>query len=286
MPSAESGPVEPGTLYVVSVPIGNLDDVTLRALKVLRSVTRIACEDTRRTGKLLELLELPKRPLVSYHAHNEAQRTPELVAALEEGASLALVSDAGTPAISDPGERLVRAVAEAGLPVVPVPGACAAIAALAASGLPTDRFRFIGFLPPKSGARRRALSELAGADETLVFYVAPHRVEAVLGDMVEAFGDDRPAVLARELTKTYEELRRGTLDALRDDTGTVRGEVVLLVGGAPERAPEAGELEAVVAALLAEGRSPSRAAKEAARRTGASRNDAYAAALRLKEGSA
>ncbi|MCA9543156.1 MAG: 16S rRNA (cytidine(1402)-2'-O)-methyltransferase, partial [Myxococcales bacterium] len=191
----------PGTLYVVGVPIGNLEDITLRALRVLRAVPVIACEDTRRTGKLLSLLDVPRPALVSLHDHNEAQRVEPLLARLEAGESVALVSDAGTPAISDPGFRLVRAATEAGLPVVPIPGPSAVITALCAAGLPTDQFRFVGFVPSKAEGRRKALEALSEARETLVFYESPHRVQAFLEAAREVLGGDRPAVVARELTK-------------------------------------------------------------------------------------
>jgi 16S rRNA (cytidine1402-2'-O)-methyltransferase len=272
-------------LYVVAVPLGNLEDITLRARRLLSEADVIACEDTRRTGRLLELLGLPKRPLLSVHEHNEAERIPGLLARLEAGESVALVSDAGTPAISDPGFRVVRAAIEAGYEVVPVPGPSAVITALCASGLPTDRFRFVGFPPQKAGPRRKWLEALAGAEETLVLYVSPHQLAELLGEAAAAFGADRPAVVARELTKRFEEFRRSTLGALAADPGVVRGEVVLLVGGAPpEAAPEAGELAAVVQALLDEGYAPAKAAREAARRTGASRDEAYRTAVALRGG--
>ena len=273
-----------GTLYLVAVPIGNLEDITLRALRLLKTAPLIACEDTRRTGKLLELLGISRdgaeedegrRRLVALHDHNEADRLPALLRRLEGGDDVVLVSDAGTPAISDPGFRLVRAAVEAGLPVVPVPGACAAIAALCASGLPTDAFRFVGFLPSKQGERQARLAELATARETLVLYVGPHKLDEVLTELAQAFGGERPAVIARELTKHFEEFRRGTLAGLAADPGVVRGEIVLVVGGAPE-VPMAEEgLRAVVLQLLAEGYSPSQAAKEAARRTGARKSEAW-----------
>ncbi len=273
-----------GALYVVAVPIGNLEDVTLRALRVLREADLVACEDTRNTRKLLDLLGVPRRPLLSVHDHNEASRAPQVLAELEAGRSVALVSDAGTPAISDPGYRLVRAVIEANHLVVPVPGVSAAVTALCAAGLPTDSFRFVGFTPRKRGARRRALEALAGDPDTLVFYVGPHHLQEWLSDAAEVFGEERPAVVARELTKRFEEFRRGTLGTLREDPGVVGGEIVVLVGGAPEAPLEAEALEDVVAALLAEGVPPSMAAREAAKRTGSTREAAYKVALSLKEG--
>ncbi len=276
-----------GTLYVVGVPIGNLDDITVRALRVLRAVPLIACEDTRRTGKLLELLGVPRPQLWSVHDHNEAQRVAPLLARLEAGDDVALVSDAGTPAISDPGYRVVKAATEAGVPVVPLPGPCAAIVALSAAGLPTDRFRFVGFVPSKAEGRRKALVALAEAEETLVFYESPHRVEAFLAAAAAVFGADRRAVIARELTKRFESFQRGTLAELVADPGVVRGEVVLLVEGAPEVAPPTeADLATVVAGLLAGGLSPSRAAKVAAEQTGARKRDAYALALSLADAEA
>ncbi|MCA9537316.1 MAG: 16S rRNA (cytidine(1402)-2'-O)-methyltransferase [Myxococcales bacterium] len=273
-----------GALHVVAVPIGNLEDITVRARRLLETADRVACEDTRQTGRLIELLGLPKRPLVSLHDHNEADRIPGLLAAIEAGEQVALVSDAGTPTVSDPGFKLVRAVIDAGLTVVPVPGVCAAITALCAAGLPTDRFRFIGFVPAKGAALRTALAEVAGAAETLIFYVSPHGLDRFLAAAAEVFGVDRPAVIARELTKKFEEFRRATLGELVEDPGTVRGELVVLVGGAPaEAAPDASTLEATVALLLREGYSSSKAAREAARRTGGSRDEAYRFAIALRE---
>ncbi|MCA9561146.1 MAG: 16S rRNA (cytidine(1402)-2'-O)-methyltransferase, partial [Myxococcales bacterium] len=260
-----------GTLSVVAVPIGNLEDITLRALRVLRTADRVACEDTRETGKLLKLLDVAAPRLVSYHDHNAERRIPGLIEALEAGENVALVSDAGTPAVSDPGFKLVRAAIEAGVDVVPVPGACAAIAALCAAGLPTDRWRFVGFLSAKAGARRRELAALAGAGETLIFYESPHRVTAFLEDAAEALGEGRPAVIAREITKKFEEFRRGTLGELVADPGVVRGEVVLLVGGAVAEVAGPADLSAVVERLLAAGLPPSKAAREAAKETGVTR---------------
>lgn len=277
--------MDPGTLFVVGVPIGNLEDITLRALRVLREATVIACEDTRETGRLLSLLGVARPNLVALHDYNEAQRSDGLVDRMLGGESVVLVSDAGTPAVSDPGYKLVSAAVAADLSVVPIPGPCAAIVALCAAGLPTDRFRFIGFVPSKAEARRQVLQELADDADTLVFYESPHRLVAFLEAAAGVFGNDRPAVIARELTKKFEEFRRGTLGELVAEPGVVRGEVVVLVGGAPEaEAPTAADLEGVVRQLLAEGWSASRAAKEAAVRTGVARRVAYALALQLTEG--
>ncbi len=271
-------------LHLVAVPIGNLEDITLRAQRLLREADLVACEDTRRTAQLLKLLGLPRPRLVALHDHNETQRTPAILAALESGQSVVLVSDAGTPAVSDPGYKLVSAAIEAGHDVVPIPGPSALLAALCASGLPTDRFRFLGFAPRKPGPRRALFESLRTERDTLVFFVGPHRLEAWLKDAAVVFGAERPAVIARELTKRFEEFRRAPIGELAEDPGTVRGEIVVLLGGAPRDAPpDAETLEAVVAALLSDGLAPSKAAREAAKRTGATRDAAYQAVLAWKE---
>ncbi len=228
-------------LYVVATPIGNLGDITLRALEVLRSVERIACEDTRQTQKLLNHYQIPT-PTVSCHEHNERRRAMELVEALKRGARIALVSDAGTPAVSDPGNWLVREAIAAGVRVIPVPGANAALSALVASGLASDEFRFFGFLPEKAGARRTRLEGLAAERreraQTLVFFEAPHRILETLADLEAAWGPDLRVVLARELTKVHEEFWRGTVAELGRELGRrekIRGEMTLLVE-APARA--------------------------------------------------
>jgi len=228
-------PPLPGTLYVVATPIGNLGDVSERARAVLADVAAVVAEDTRRTGRLLAHLDVSV-PLISNHEHNEASRVPRLLARLAAGEDLALVSDAGTPTISDPGYPLVRAAVEEGVPVVPIPGPCAAVAALTASGLPTDRFLFAGFPPRSKGKRRRWLAELAGERGTLVLYEAPPRLARTCQELAETLGD-RQAVLARELTKLHEEFVRGTLHDLAGRYGerAPRGEVVLVVAGAGRR---------------------------------------------------
>src|SRR5499427_860415 len=198
-----------GCLYLVATPIGNLEDITFRALRVLKESDQIACEDTRRTQKLLNHYGIAK-PLVSYHEHNELTRAPELVLAMEQGAQVALVSDAGVPLVSDPGYRLVTLCLRHRIPVIPVPGPAALLAALSASGLPNDEFLFAGFLPARSAERRRALERLRIEDRTIIFYEAPHRIEETLGDARQILGD-RPACLAREVTKVHEEFRRGPL---------------------------------------------------------------------------
>lgn len=279
-------PLAAGKLQVVAVPIGNLEDITLRALRVLREAEVLLCEDTRRTAQLLELVGVPRPPsLIALHDHNEDQQVARVLDLLRAGKRVALVSDAGTPAISDPGFPVVRAAAEEGLPVVPIPGPCAAIAALSVSGLPTDRFRFLGFPPGRKEARRALLEALAGGHETLIFYVGPHDLAEFLVEAALVLGGARPAVIARELTKMYEELRRGTLGGLAESPGVVRGEVVLLVGGAPATAdlPTADDLATAARAVAADGFTGARAAKELARRTGVSRDEAYRAMLALRD---
>lgn len=218
-------------LYLVSTPIGNLEDITFRALRVLKESALIACEDTRHTGRLLAHFGIAT-PTISYHEHNERIRAAELVVRLEEGQAISLVTDAGTPGISDPGYRLVVAAIEAGINVVPVPGPTAFVAALIASGLPTDSFLFVGFLPPRKQARRTRLEEMRDHRATLVLYEAPHRIGATLVDALEILGD-RPAAVARELTKLHEQFRRGTLAELlqRHQHDPPRGEIVLIIGG-------------------------------------------------------
>lgn len=235
----------PGTLFIVATPIGNLSDLSARARSTLAEVDLVAAEDTRHSGQLLAQFGL-QTPMLALHEHNEAARTAEIVARLLAGARIALVSDAGTPLVSDPGYRLVAAAAAAGIAIVPVPGACAAIAALSVAGLATDRFAFEGFLPQKRAARRARLEALAREPRTLVFYEAPHRLVEALGDFVEAFGPDREAVVARELTKLHETIYRGPLADLAaraaTDANMVRGELVLVVAGAP--ASDDGDAEA------------------------------------------
>ncbi|MFK7829176.1 MAG: 16S rRNA (cytidine(1402)-2'-O)-methyltransferase [Congregibacter sp.] len=225
-------------LYIVATPIGNLGDITRRALDVLAGCDLIAAEDTRRTGQLLRH-EGIDTPLLAYHEHSGAQVAANLVQRIAVGGSIALVSDAGTPMISDPGYRLVRAVQEAGHAVVPIPGACAAIAALSAAGLPSDRFSFQGFLPSRAEARKRRLEALAVSPVTLIFYEAPHRLKATLADMQEIVGGEREAAIAREISKAYETIRRGAVSELcvwvGEDPNQTRGEIVLLLGPAPSK---------------------------------------------------
>lgn len=266
-----------GTLYVVATPIGNLEDITFRAVRVLREADLIACEDTRHTRVLLSHYGIGT-PTLSYHDHNARTRAPQLLDRLEAGESIALVSDAGTPAISDPGYRLISGAAERGIAVVPVPGPSAFVAALSAAGLATDAFLFAGFLPPKASQRQARLADLATERATLVFYEAPHRITETLADLAEAFGD-REAVLARELTKLHEELLRGRLSGLGDalTPDRRRGEMVLVVAGAPERQTPSADtpLAARVAELEAAGLSRMDAVKQTARERGLPKRDVY-----------
>jgi len=279
-----------GCLYLVATPIGNLEDITLRALRVLKQADLIACEDTRHTRKLLSHFGLSKR-LVSYHEHNEAARAEELLRELRQGAQVALVSDAGTPVISDPGQRLVSLSIQAGIPVVPIPGAAAFVAALASSGLPADEFTFVGFLPARASARCSALAGLASRPGTLIFYEAPHRLLDSLRDMLAALGD-RQAAVARELTKVHEEFLRGRLSELTAELAgrtALRGEVTVLVGpGAVTRgavAAPAVPLAQRVAELIGEqGLDRKAALKQAAKERGLTRREAYRELLERKGG--
>lgn len=277
----------PGTLFVVATPIGNRADLTDRARETLAAVELVAAEDTRHTGQLLAQLGIAT-PLLALHEHNEAARADELVARLVAGARIALCCDAGTPLISDPGYRLVAAAAAAGVRIVPIPGACAAIAALCVAGLPTDRFAFEGFLPARGAARRARLADLAAEPRTLVFYEAPHRIAETLADLAGAFGAGRAAVLARELTKLHETVYRGPLGVLAERAGgepnMERGEAVLVVAGAAPgtaAAPDPGRLDRLLAGLLA-GLPLSAAVDLAAEVTGERRNRVYERALALK----
>ncbi len=276
-----------GTLYLVATPIGNLEDITLRALRVLGEVDLIAAEDTRHTLKLLRHHAISGARLISYFDHNERLRTPQLIARLEEGQNVALVSDAGTPAISDPGFNLVRAAATRGIQVVAVPGPSALTAAVSLAGLPTERFLFVGFLPQRAPQRLKTLAELASERATLVFYVPGRNLAKVLGEMRQVLGE-RAAAAARELTKINEEVLRGSLGellaALEGRPEKARGEAVVIVAGAPAEAPPAREEEAgaMLAAAMAEGVSLRQAVRVVCAATGLPRRRVYEAALGLK----
>lgn len=274
-----------GVLYVVATPIGNRADITQRALSVLGAVDHVLAEDTRHSGTLLRSLGIGT-PLLSLHEHNEQMQVEPLLARLRAGADLALISDAGTPLISDPGYRIVRAARQADIEVVPIPGPSALIAALSVAGLPTDRFVFEGFLPAKAAARRAHLQTLAGETRTLVFYEASHRIEECLRDLAECFGAEREAVIARELTKTFEQVQSGNLAELNiwlsEDANRQRGEFVMLVAGTVPTADAELDAEAkrVLKLLLAE-LPVKRAAALAAEITGARKNALYQYALSL-----
>jgi len=263
-----------GTLFLVATPIGNLDDISLRALRVLGEVDLIAAEDTRIARRLLDHFNI-KAKLTSYNEHNAASRTPAIMRALHHG-DVAVVSDAGMPGISDPGHHLVVAAADAGHPVVPIPGASAVVAAVAAAGLPSRRFHYLGFLPRQSAARRATLTAAAASGDTLVVYESPHRVRATLADALAALGDRRIAV-ARELTKLHEEIWRGSISGALDHFGAPRGEFTLVIEGIPLRPqpPSPVELDRAVNELRAAGASSKDAVATLVARYGMSRRDAY-----------
>lgn len=276
-----------GVLYVVATPIGNLDDWSPRAVATLKAVAVVAAEDTRHSGRLLQHFGIGT-PLVAVHDHNEGARVEGLVARLAAGEDIALISDAGTPLVSDPGYRLVAAVQAAGLRVVPVPGACAAIAALSAAGLPSDRFIFEGFLPAKTAARRERLRALATEPRTLIFYEAPHRIAECLDDLVAEIGPARRVALAREITKAFETIRQLPLAQMRDwvaaDANQQRGEIVLVLEGAPEVAAadtDWREADRLLGILMAE-LPPRQAAALVAQITGLKKNALYERALAAK----
>jgi 16S rRNA (cytidine1402-2'-O)-methyltransferase len=266
----------PVALYVVSTPIGNMGDFSFRAVEVLKSVALVLAEDTRHTRHLLERYGI-ETPTASYHEHNEAKTAPRLVSRLVAGESMALVSDAGTPLVSDPGARLVRAAIDAGVVVVPIPGPSAALAALVASGLDTERFLFMGFVPRTGRARRDALEEIVGSRHTVVVYESPNRVVETLDELEKLGGGLRPVVVAREMTKQFEDIRRGTVAELRAyyEERPARGEVVLVVGGAAERVASDDDVAARVIALRASGLSARDASARVAAELGVSRRVAY-----------
>jgi len=292
----------PGTLYIVATPIGNLEDITLRALRLLREADLIAAEDTRHTRKLLSHFDIPT-PLIAYHQHSEAGRTESLIRRMaEEGQSVALVTDAGTPGVSDPGVDLVNAAVASGVPVIPIPGASAALCALVGSGLPPARFAFEGFLPRTKSPRRDKLRALAQNEtRTLIFYEAPNRTEETLKDLAQAFGPDRPAAVGRELTKKHEEFVRGTLVEVAAHFGAnpPRGEITIVVAGllpdhdaaSPPAPPLLGagggsepeDLPGALRAALAEGLSERDAVRQVSQARQLSRRDVYAAMLALKD---
>lgn len=284
-----NGASAPGpTLYLVATPIGNLEDITLRALRILKEVDLIACEDTRQTQKLLNHYGIEKRT-VSYHEHNEMTRAAELIVDVERGASIALVTDAGMPGISDPGFRLIALAIRHHVPVVPVPGATAFLAALVASGLPTDSFRFSGFLPPKRGKRREVLESIMGSPRTQVFYEAPHRLLETVEDIVQVLGLNRQVVIAREVTKLHEEFLRGRagelLERLRE-RGEVKGEITLLIGKSEDSIQSAAAKVGVRSRLkqiMSEEQVDEKAAlKRIAKELGVSKSEAYRELQRSK----
>ena len=282
----------PPALYLVATPIGNLEDITLRALRLLKEVDVIACEDTRQTQKLLNHYAIQTHT-TSYHEHNELTRSAELVKQMQEGASVALVTDAGMPGISDPGYRLIALAIRHHVPVVPIPGASAFLAALVASGLPTDSFRFSGFLPSKRGERRAALEAINNSPRTQVFYEAPHRIVETLTDVVEILGDARHVVIAREVTKLHEEFLRGRAGEVLENLKAreaVKGEITLLIGKAEAQdahvgtaAPGCLSIRQRVEQLMAEGKVDEKAAlKKVAKERGVSKSEAYRELQRSK----
>ena len=275
----------PACLYIVATPIGNLADMTERAIQVLNDVSVIAAEDTRHSGLLLQHYSI-KKPMLSLHQHNEQQRSETLLAKLQQGESVALISDAGTPLISDPGYRLVSLIREHGIQVVPIPGSCALIAALSASGLASDRFCFEGFLPTKKSTRIQQLESLVTESRTMIFYESPRRLVATLTDLIDVFGEDRQACIARELTKLHETINTQSLAELlkwvENDTQQQKGECVLLLAGAEQTSTtDQAEIERVMSILIVE--MPSKqAAKVGAQLLNINKNAAYDVALKLK----
>lgn len=272
-----------GTLYIVATPIGNLEDITFRAVRILKEADLIAAEDTRHSRKLLNHFGIAT-PLTAYHDHNERLKSDHLLNELRAGKNLALITDAGTPCIADPGYRIVQAAAAAGIRVVPIPGPSAVMAALSAAGLPTDRFAFEGFLPPRQGKRRARLAELASEERVLLFYEAPHRLSATLADMLVVLGN-RQAVIARELTKIHEEFRHGSVSELieRCAAEETRGEVVILVAAAEADETPEPDLRSILERRLADGsRTLKEVVAQVTAETGLPRREVYAAALTLK----
>ena len=284
----DGGAAGAGTLYLVGTPIGNMEDITLRALRVLKEVDLIACEDTRHTMHLLNHYGIEKIT-VSYHEHNELTRAAELIVRLEQGESIAMVSDAGMPGVSDPGYRLIALAVRHHIKVVPVPGASAFLSALVASGLPTDSFRFSGFLPSKQGARRTLLEAIRESPRTQIFYEAPHRIVEALQDVVELLGPDRHVVVAREVTKLHEEFLRGRAEdvlATLQQRGEVKGEITLLIGKAEGHEPSLATVKSIgkrVRELMSSDSLDEKAAlKQAAKEFGVSKSEAYRELQRVK----
>jgi 16S rRNA (cytidine1402-2'-O)-methyltransferase len=276
---------KPGTLYVVGTPIGNLEDITFRAVRILQTVDLIAAEDTRHTGKLLQHFQI-KTPQVSYHEHNRSSRIPELLEHMHNNKAIALVSDAGIPGISDPGYELVRACIEAGIPVVPIPGASAVITALSAAGLPTDKFVFEGFLAAKRQQRQSHLESLKTEPRTIIFYESPHRLKETLQDLANFFGNERQIVLCRELTKVYEEFWRGTIaEAIElHRNREPQGEYTIVMAGTPPSQPQLSEQELKVELenMMKQGVSRSQASRQLAKVTSVSRREIYQLALAIE----
>jgi len=277
--------IRSATLYLVATPIGNLGDISQRAIEVLSAVDLIAAEDTRHSQRLLNHLGI-RTKMQAYHEHNEATQAERLINRLQQGSSVALISDAGTPLVSDPGYRLLEQAHQHDIKVVPIPGACAAIAAMSASGLPTDRFTFEGFPPAKHGMRISFFEALKNEQRTMVFYISCHRVVETLNDIRDVFGSERLATFAREITKTYETIRKASLAELCDwvagDKQQRKGEIVLVVAGSPRQEPDDAMVNEVLSALVEE-LPVKQAAKIAARITGKNKNDLYKAALVLKD---
>ncbi|MDG1166017.1 MAG: 16S rRNA (cytidine(1402)-2'-O)-methyltransferase [Porticoccaceae bacterium] len=274
-----------GTLYIVATPIGNLGDMVPRAVETLQSVSVIACEDTRHSKKLLDHFSIEK-PCIAYHDHTDKKSSHNILKRLLGGEDVALISDAGTPLISDPGYRLVSEARQQGYSVIPIPGACAAIAALSVAGLPTDKFKFIGFLPAKTGQRKTSLAAIKGSTETMVCYEAPHRIADTIADMVEVFGAERPAFMGREISKTFETYLQGTmaelLQLVKADSNQQRGEIVLVVGGAEEDSETVSlDAEKILGLLLKE-LPLTKAASISAKITGGDKKQLYQLGLSLQ----
>lgn len=278
--------VQPKTLYLVGTPIGNLEDMTFRAVRVLQEVDLIAAEDTRHTGKLLQHFQI-QTPQLSYYQHNSQKRIPDILTALQQGKAIALVTDAGMPGVSDPGCELVQACIEANISIIPIPGATAAIAALSASGLPTDAFVFVGFLPLKSKARSQILQSLQAETRTLLFYEAPHRIVQTLQDLASHLGENRQVVVAREITKRYEDFWRGTVaDAIASHSQTLpKGEYTIVLAGntATEKSWSPAAIKTELQQLLAQGYSRSQASRQLAGVTNLPRREIYQLALTIAD---